>query len=425
MTWLVKPCDKWGEVAVGTHPYGAPSLAGRDVAVGLGATDVTLVDTVTGEVVRTCERGFGPGVTVDSDPTAELRALARRPGAWRQSRVRSELPADVVSYLDGLGRRDLSDRIGMLGAACDLEGFDVAAESMLRLVRSGRDFTASDTRVLALRVVTGSDAPDAGPDPSEYDRALLGGGRREVAGADSDARLRACGRAVMLSNHTTSDVIANYGDADKGATMRTLSSGLAFREQNRRRRLLRRANLPVPKTLEGYDWSCVKLPPKPTREGLVACEFVRRGENLVLYGPVGTGEAHMPTAIGMAACSLDMRVRYFATTELVTMLSQARGGGDLPKLMRQLGRADLILLDGFGYAPVDRDGARLLLQAVDASCERRGLAIATNVDFSRWGTVLTDDQRAAAIIDRVAHHGQLVVLEGESYRLRHALMRTA
>lgn len=176
VTWLVKPCDKWGEVTVGTHSYDAPSLAGRDVAVGLGATDVTLVDTVTGEVVRTCERRFGSVVTVDSDPTAELRALARRPGAWRQSRVRSELPADVVSYLDGLGRRDLSDRIGMLSAACDLEGFDVAAESMLRLVRSGRDFTASDMRVLALRVVTGSDVPDAGPDLSEYDRALLGRG---------------------------------------------------------------------------------------------------------------------------------------------------------------------------------------------------------------------------------------------------------
>lgn len=145
----------------------------------------------------------------------------------------------------------------------------------------------------------------------------------------------------------------------------------------------------------------------------------------MLYGPVGTGKAHMLTAIGMAACSLDMCVRYFATTELVTMLSQAKGGGDLPKLMRQLGRADLILLDEFGYVPVDRDGARLLLQVVDASHERRSLAIATNVDFSRWGTVPTDDQMAAAIIDRVAHHGQLVVFEGESYRLRHALMRTA
>ena len=93
--------------------------------------------------------------------------------------------------------------------------------------------------------------------------------------------------------------------------------------------------------------------------------------------------------------------------------------------MRSPEGTDLILLDEFGYVPVDRDGARLLFQVIDASYERRSLAITTNVDFSRWGAVLTDDQMAAAIIDRVAHRGQLVVFEGESYRLRHALMRSS
>ena len=73
--------------------------------------------------------------------------------------------------------------------------------------------------------------------------------------------------------------------------------------------------------------------------------------------------------------------------------------------------------------PVDRDGARLLFQVISEAYERQSLVITTNLDFSRWGTVLTDDQMAAAIIDRVAHHGHLVVFEGESYRLRHALMR--
>lgn len=81
-------------------------------------------------------------------------------------------------------------------------------------------------------------------------------------------------------------------------------------------------------------------------------------------------------------------------------------------------------LDEFGYVPVDRDEARLLFQVISEAYERQSLVITTNLDFSRWGTVLTDDQMAAAIIDRVAHHGHLVVFEGESYRLRHALMRT-
>ena len=86
--------------------------------------------------------------------------------------------------------------------------------------------------------------------------------------------------------------------------------------------------------------------------------------------------------------------------------------------------ADILILDEFGYVPVDHDSARPLFQVISEAYERQSLVITTNLDFSRWGTVLTADQMAAAIIDRVAHHGHLIVFEGESYRLRHALMRT-
>lgn len=244
-----------------------------------------------------------------------------------------------------------------------------------------------------------------------------------MADSGPDARLRACGRAVMLSNHTMGDVIENYTDSEKAAISRMLEAELAFRDANRKRRLLKRANFPVPKTFGGYDWTAVKLPRGLTREDLTTCAFVRRCENVVLFGPVGTGKTHMLVAIGTQACSMGMRVRYFTTTELVTLLSQAKRDGTLPKLARSLERADLIMLDEFGYVPIDRDGARLLFQVIDASYERRSLAITTNVDFAKWGAVLTDDQMAAAIIDRVAHHGRLVVFEGESYRLKHALMR--
>ena len=245
-----------------------------------------------------------------------------------------------------------------------------------------------------------------------------------MADSASDARLRACGRAVMLSNHTMGDVVENYSDAERGAISRMPGAELAFRDSNGRRRLPERASFPVPKTFEGYDWSAVRLPPRLSREDVTTCAFVRKAQNLVLFGPVGTGKTHMLVAMGTVACSMGMRVRCFTTTEPVTLLSEARRDGTARKLMRSLERTDLILLDEFGYVPVDRDGARLL-QVIDASYERRSLAITTNADFSRWGAVLTDDQMAAAIIDRAAHHEQLVVFEGESCRLRHALMRSS
>ncbi|SDW92016.1 IstB-like ATP binding protein, partial [Alicyclobacillus hesperidum] len=85
--------------------------------------------------------------------------------------------------------------------------------------------------------------------------------------------------------------------------------------------------------------------------------------------------------------------------------------------------ADLLILDEWGYVPVDREGSQLLFRVVADSYESRSLVITTNLEFSKWGSVFTDDQMAAAMIDRLAHHGHLLVFEGESYRMKHALMK--
>lgn len=83
----------------------------------------------------------------------------------------------------------------------------------------------------------------------------------------------------------------------------------------------------------------------------------------------------------------------------------------------------MIILDGWGYLPTDPEGAKLLFRVVSMCYERVSLVITTNIDFSRWGKVLDDEDMAAAMLDRVVHHGRLVTYERESYRMRHALMR--
>lgn len=201
-----------------------------------------------------------------------------------------------------------------------------------------------------------------------------------MADSASDARLRACGRAVMLSNHVMGDVAGDYSDVEKGAISRMPGAELAFRDSNRGRRLPERASFPVPRTFEGYDWSAVRLPPRLSREDVTTCAFVRKARNLVLFGPVGTGKTHMLVAMGTVARSMGMRVRYFTTTEPVTLLSEAKRDGTARKLMRSPEGTDLILLDGFGYVPVDRDGApplpgdrRELREAVAGHNDQRGL----------------------------------------------------
>ena len=204
---------------------------------------------------------------------------------------------------------------------------------------------------------------------------------------------------------------------------RVLSDELARREETRRARLLARAGFPVYKTLDGYDRHGVRLPSALTWDDLEACRFLETRENLVLYGPVGTGTSHLATAIAVRACEQGHAVRFFTVTDLVLRLSEAKRVGTLERFLREIQHTDCLVLDEWGYVPVDRDGSQLLFRVVADSYESRSLMITTNLEFSKWGGVFTDDQMAAAMIDRLAHHGHLLVFEGESYRMKHALMK--
>ena len=127
--------------------------------------------------------------------------------------------------------------------------------------------------------------------------------------------------------------------------------------------------------------------------------------------------------MGVRACEQGYTVRFFTVTDLVLRLSEARRAGTFERLQQDLQRADLLILDEWGYVPVDRDGSQLLFRVIADSYEIRSLILTTNLEFSKWGSLFTDDQMAAAMIDRLAHHGHLLLFDGESYRMTHALMK--
>ena len=129
------------------------------------------------------------------------------------------------------------------------------------------------------------------------------------------------------------------------------------------------------------------------------------------------------TPLGVRACEQGYTVRFFTVTDLVLRLSEARRAGTLERLQQDLQRADLLVLDEWGYVPVDRDGSQLLFRVIADRDETRSLILTTNLEFSKWGSLFTDDQMAAAMIDRLAHHGHLLLFDGESYRMTHALMK--
>jgi len=122
----------------------------------------------------------------------------------------------------------------------------------------------------------------------------------------------------------------------------------------------------------------------------------------------------------MKACQKGFHVRFYRTTTLVNSLSQARKNGTLPALLKTLDKADLLILDEWGYVPLDRTGAQLLFEVVSQCYEKKSLIINTNLEFSRWGSILYDEQMTGAIIDRLMHHCYLLTFPGPSYRMREA-----
>lgn len=204
-----------------------------------------------------------------------------------------------------------------------------------------------------------------------------------------------------------------------------LEAERASREASKRASLLRRCALPAPKTFDGHDRSAVAWPDGFGRPDLLSLSFLERREDLVLMGDVGCGKTHMASALCALACQARVEARLLAASAPVMRLRRARDEGGLDRELAQMGRAGMPAVDELGFLPLDADGARLLFQVVSGAYERQSVAVTTNLEFSRWGQVFGDDRMAAAVIDRVVHHGRLLRFRGESYRVRNALMQQA
>lgn len=194
------------------------------------------------------------------------------------------------------------------------------------------------------------------------------------------------------------------------------------RDAARRARLLGRAHIPVMKSLDGFDWSYVTLPEDFGRDDVTSLSFVDAREDLVLMGDVGTGKTHMAQALAASMCMAGREARFFTAVSLVQRLRKANADGRLDRELAAIGRAELVVLDELGYLPLDEEGAKLLFLVVSQAYERQSVVFTTNLEFSLWGTVFGDDQMAAAVIDRVVHHGRILRFRGQSWRVTHSLM---
>ncbi|MEU8059651.1 IS21-like element helper ATPase IstB [Microbispora bryophytorum] len=242
--------------------------------------------------------------------------------------------------------------------------------------------------------------------------------------ADLDAALRRLKLAAIRRLAPELLVTARTQRWNPEEFLRTLiDAELAARDESNARTRMKAAAFPVIKTIEEFDLAASSIP-RATFDYLASLEWVRAAENYCAVGPAGTGKSHSLIAFGVAAISAGHKVRYFTAADLVETLFRGLADNSVGRVIDNLLRADLVIIDEVGFAPLDDTGAQLLFRFVAAAYERRALAIASHWPFDQWGRFLPEHTTAVSLLDRLLHHSIVVVTEGESFRMKQARTRT-
>jgi len=238
--------------------------------------------------------------------------------------------------------------------------------------------------------------------------------------AELDSRLAAL-RLPFIQEHCSSfAATAAKNSLSHLAYLAQLIEGeSALRADRAVARRIQSARFPVIKTLDSFRWDWPKKINRLQIQDLFRLQFVHDKANVILLGLVGLGKTHLATALGHAACQQGLSVLFANAIDVINSLHAAQTKGALKSELRKYTTPSLLILDEVGYLPIDQRGADLLFQVISARYERGSIVLTTNKAFKQWSSIFNGDSMlTAAVLDRLLHHAETVVIEGSSFRMK-------
>ena len=193
----------------------------------------------------------------------------------------------------------------------------------------------------------------------------------------------------------------------------------ALRKDRSTQRRIKQARFPVIKTMDAFNWTWPKKINRLQVQQLFRLQFIEQSANVIFLGGVGLGKTHLASALGYEACLKGYSVLFATAIDVINTLSAAQAAGRMKQELKKYIRPSLLILDELGFLPIDKTGADLLFQVISQRYEQGPIVITSNRAYKDWPEIFNNDSTlTSAILDRLLHHAETILIQGKSYRMK-------
>jgi DNA replication protein DnaC len=224
----------------------------------------------------------------------------------------------------------------------------------------------------------------------------------------------------MAENHQELAQMADKKQWSHLDYLDNLAKGEAdFKNDRSTQRRIHAARLPSIKTLDQFDWAWPKKINRLQIQNIFRLQSINDKSNVIFIGGVGVGKTHLASALAYSTCLNGSSVLFASAIDIVNTLSASQNSGRMKQELKKYLKPDLLLIDELGFLPVDKKGADLLFQVISMRYENNSTVITTNRPYKEWPGIFNNDSTlTSAILDRLLHHAETVIIEGPSYRMK-------